>query len=268
MKIIESGENSDTVSIIENNYIEKASPGLKTYTARFDVTAATIASSIASRPALYEDIDHLIHTILEQEDELRSGFRQLLVLFPRAAFPPVWFLVGGHGPRGQAAMEGALIGSEGLSNQPERIAPLVLHELAHFQSAMVQGLETYQRIYGPEQTLLALALREGSAELIAKLTTGNHTNPAAEEYGLAHEKELWGKFRLDMQNRDPGDWMFTRPANPDWPSDLGYWMGYRIVKCYYDQAENKHQAIFDILNLRDFMTFLQKSRYAGNGQCL
>jgi hypothetical protein len=121
-----------------------------------------------------------------------------------------------------ARPEGVLVAAERFTGRPEDIVPLVLHELTHIQQATVQGIDTYRRIYGPDQTLLALALREGSAELIAALTTGRHTNPTGERYGMAHERELWVRFREEMHRREPGDWMFVRPSNPEWPPDLGY----------------------------------------------
>jgi hypothetical protein len=256
MRSIEAGQVEDTVAVIERDYLAKASPGLRAYARRFEVTAGTLTSALTARPALYADLDALADTILAQEEVLRAGFRRLQEIFPRAAFPPVWFFAGSHGPRGLADIAGALIGSEGLTSRPEDIAPLVLHELAHFQSAMVQGADVYQRIYGPSGTLLALALREGSAELVAELTAGRHTSPTAERYGLANEGDLWTRFREDMRGPDPGDWMFVRPANQEWPADLGYWIGYRIVRSYYDQADDKSQAIVDILSLSDFEGFL------------
>jgi uncharacterized protein YjaZ len=157
--------------------------------------------------------------------------------------------------------EGVIVAAERFKEQPEDLVPIVLHELAHFQQARVQGLETFLKIYGPGGSLLALALREGSAELIAELTTGRHINPAAERYGLAHESTLWPKFREEMRNPEPGDWMFVRPSNTDWPPDLGYWMGYRIARSYHEQASDKRRAIVDILGLTDFEAFLEKSRY-------
>lgn len=261
MRSIEAGEVKDTVAVIEREYLARASTGLRAYARRFEVTAASLTSALIARPALYADLDALADTVLAQEEVLRAGFRQLQKIFPPAAFPPVWFFAGSHGPRGLADPAGALIGAEGLTSRPEDIAPLVLHELAHFQSAMVQGVDVYQRIYGPAGTLLALALREGSAELLAELTAGRHTNPAAERYGLANEADLWARFREDMGRRDAGDWMFGRPANQEWPADLGYWIGYRIVRSYYDQANDKSQAIAEILSLTDFEGFLEASGY-------
>lgn len=54
----------------------------------------------------------------------------------------------------------------------------------------------------------------------------------------------------------------VQPSNAEWPPDLGYWIGYRIAKSYYDQAQDKQQAILDILALTDFEAFVRGSRYA------
>jgi hypothetical protein len=262
LRSIESAPDVDAAAVIERDYLGAASPGLRAYAEQFDVTGVSIATAVAASPDRYADLEGLVEAILAREEELRSGFRLLRELFPGTVFPPVWFVVGGHGPRGQASPAGALIGAEGLDTQPDQIAPLVLHELAHFQSAMLQGVDVYRRIYGPGRTLLALALREGSAEFIARLATGRHTNPAAEHYGLQHEAALWREFRQVMAGADTGEWMWVRPADPTRPSDLGYWIGYRIVESYYDRAEDRRQAIVDILSLTDFDAFLQESNYA------
>ena len=42
-------------------------------------------------------------------------------------------------------------------------------------------------------------------------------------------------------------------------NDLGYWVGYRIVKAYYQRSADKQQAFRDILELSDPHAFLAKS---------
>jgi hypothetical protein len=259
---IEAGGVHDTSAVIERDYLALASPGLRVYAEQYGVTADGITAAISAEPWRYAELDSLADAILAQRNELQSAFRQLIDLKPGAVFPPIWFIVGNNGPGGLTRPEGVLIAAERYVDQPGDVVPLVLHELAHFQQAVAQGAETYRRIYGPDGTLLALALREGSAELIAELTTGRHINPAAERYGLEHEKELWSSFREVMHNNEPGDWMFVFPSNPEWPPDLGYWIGYRIAKSYYDQADDKRQVINDILALTDFDAFLEASGYA------
>ena len=42
---------------------------------------------------------------------------------------------------------------------------------------------------------------------------------------------------------------------------MGYWIGYEIVKAYFDKAEDKKQAVAEILQLEDYDAFLDKSGY-------
>lgn len=256
------GPHSDTLAVLERDYLADASPGLHAYAARYDLTPACLAAALRERPHAYAHLDQHARAILAQEPALRSGFSRLRALLPEAVFPPVWFVIGHHGPGGLTRREGAIIAAEHYVGRAEDVVPLVLHEVAHFQQAMIQGVERYQRIYGADQTLLALALREGTAELVAELTTGRHINPAAEQYGLAHEKELWEQFSRDMGNREAGDWMFVQPSNEAWPPDLGYWVGYRIARRYYEQAEDRQQALYDLLDARDYAALLAASGYA------
>lgn len=262
LRMAAGASTEDSLRIIEQEYLAQASPGLRAWTERYDVTPRTMVAAIRERPGPYGDLEALADAVMEHEQSLRSAFRELRELFPGAVFPPVWFLVGDHAAGGLARPEGVLIAIERLSDDLRDVVPLVLHELAHIQSAMLQGPDVYRRIFGPDRTLLALALREGSADLIARLATGRHTNDRAERYGLQHEQELWTRFSREMHRRDPGDWMFVRPENADWPPDLGYWMGYRIASSYYEHADDKQQAVRDILNLTDFPAFLAASRYA------
>ena len=45
------------------------------------------------------------------------------------------------------------------------------------------------------------------------------------------------------------------------PRDLAYVLGSRIVKAYYDRADDKRQAVREILAVTDYPAFLEKSRY-------
>ena len=70
---------------------------------------------------------------------------------------------------------------ERFNDRPEALVPLVLHKLGHVQQSLVQGPEAFQRAADdPNTTLLARALREGTADLIAALATGWHINPLAD----------------------------------------------------------------------------------------
>jgi len=45
----------------------------------------------------------------------------------------------------------------------------------------------------------------------------------------------------------------------DKPADLGYWVGYQISKAYYDNSADKGKAINDMLNIKNYREFYDKS---------
>ena len=48
----------------------------------------------------------------------------------------------------------------------------------------------------------------------------------------------------------------------NWYADLGYFVGARICEAYYEQAEDKRQAIEDLLFISDPAAILEASGYA------
>ena len=91
---------------------------------------------------------------------------------------------------------------------------------------------------------------ERTANFVAELIAGHHINNAAHEYGMAHEAELWREFRTQFDKTDFFPWMYGRPTDGK-PNDLGYFIGYRIAKAYYDKALDKRQAVKEIITARN-----------------
>lgn len=50
-------------------------------------------------------------------------------------------------------------------------------------------------------------------------------------------------------------------ATADNLPDLGYWIGYQICKAYYENSPDKKKAITEMLNIRDYKDFLEKSKW-------
>ncbi|MCG3118974.1 MAG: hypothetical protein ALAOOOJD_01270 [bacterium] len=63
-----------------------------------------------------------------------------------------------------------------------------------------------------------------------------------------------------MLGKDFAGWYDSGPDGH--PKDLGYWMGYKITEAFYRRAQNRREAIKQILEIADFEAFLQASGYA------
>ncbi len=62
---------------------------------------------------------------------------------------------------------------------------------------------------------------------------------------------------FDQDKRDLSDRLFN--ATLERPGDLGYWVGSRVVKFYYQHATDKRSAFRTILEVSDPKAFLAKS---------
>lgn len=271
-------DEQQLVVALKQGYFDRASPGLTEYARRFNLTPDRLAARALKHAEFFESLGDLRHRISAQAPGIHKAFENLKAIHPGAVFPPVYFVVSGLGSGGQASQVGLLISADryaldesantaqsGLDlglRPPEQITHIVAHELAHIQQLRAQGLEQYLSIYGPNESVLAIAIREGTADFIADLTSGGHINPVAHTYGMAHEQEIWQAFKLAAHNKDTGDWFFVKPVkHPGWPQDIGYFMGYRIVESYYKNANDKNKAFQEILEVTDYDDFLDRSKY-------
>jgi uncharacterized protein YjaZ len=64
-------------------------------------------------------------------------------------------------------------------------------------------------------------------------------------------------FVADEDSIDLSKWLYN--GTIDKAGDLGYWVGYRIVKSYYQHAADKRQAFREILEMHDPRAFLARS---------
>ncbi|GAB2966362.1 hypothetical protein GCM10027048_40860 [Hymenobacter coalescens] len=208
---------------------------------------------VQRRRADYERARSASLRMSEAVPQCRASYRALKRVYPAAVFPPVYFAVGSFLVGGNSVPEGQLIGAE--MNEPAHIAPLVAHELAHAQ----------QRISYKYRILLEQCLIEGGADFLAELISGRPAAGPNYDYARVREQQLWQEFERD-QNLGENDsfalWLYggERPAGR--PADLGYCLGYQIIKAYYRRAPNKRQAVYDLLHIQDAREFLRLSGYA------
>ena len=261
LKVMSSG--CDSAAIVQREYLDKASPGLKYYIDDLGLTAEAFVKAIRKRPSEFAALQNLPQKLIAQEKMVRDAFVKLKQFIPDAVFLPTYLVIGPWRNHSEASEQGLLISVEGYHGAEDNVCTIA-HEHTHIQQALSQGLEQYQAIYGPEKSLLALTIREGTADFFAYLITERITltHDWALDYTQKHEKMLWERFRKEMHGRETGDWMWAKPKDTEQPRDVGYSLGLLIVQAYYDNADDKAQAVREILSVIDSPAFLEKSGYA------
>lgn len=232
-------------------YIKKGSIGLQGFISNRIISAEELLKMVNKRKANYEKTRNVDSLITAKEKLIKPYFYALKYWYPDAVFPPVYFVVGRYNSGGTASPDGLLIGAEMLTSL-DHLPELVIHESVHFQQKFPKGGKT---------TLLQQSIIEGSADFIAELVTGLKGNKQANNYGNAHKKELCKEFVQVMNTENFEDWLYGTTGKDKRPNDLGYWIGFEIVKAYFDQQKDKKQAVKEILNIKDFSGFLSKSGY-------
>lgn len=257
----------DTTSNAFEAYLEKGSVGLKDFIPDRIESAKALKSLVLSEQNYYQNIRKSSYKIKQFEKQIRASFYALKYLYPEAVFPPVYFLIGRTTSGGTASDNGLMIALEVYSDSNhitnygrpsldiELVPYVVAHELIHF----------LQKDDTDNETLLKHSIREGSADFIAELTSGEKVKYAngsnVYSYGDKNERTLWLEFKKSMYSTELSPWLYSITTDGR-PQNLGYWMGYKIVESYYEKASDKKKAIDDIINIRDYKEFFEKSGYA------
>lgn len=257
----------------QTHYIDRGTVGLEGFLPQRIVSAEALAQTVEQNARYYLSARESTLRVDAFEPAVRAAFRRLDERYPEAVFPDVYFVIGRMNSGGTTARSALIIGAEmyGLTESfpkdalsawhrdvlapPERIPGIVAHELVHYQQPFSFG----------RPSLLAASIREGAADFVAELISGQHINEHVHAWANPREAALWNAFRDRMQEDDYAGWLYDGDSADGRPADLGYWMGYKIVEAFYDRSADKDAALREILRHRDADAFLERSGYGASG---
>nr|WP_295382294.1 DUF2268 domain-containing putative Zn-dependent protease [Pseudoxanthomonas sp.] len=257
-RLYERTQGQPTAEQLQRDYLDGGSAGLHQFAKARRITGEAIAANLARNPQVYVDARRCMAVLPASRARLKASLQKLVELYPEARVPAVTIAVGRGKPVGTASADtGVQIGLEALCatdwinpDVEDRFVYVIAHEYVHVQQ-LPAFVETEQA------TVLESALMEGAAEFVGELISGEVAYLHLKHNTKGLEKAIETKFQADMDKRDLSDWIYnSKPGNP---GDLGYWVGYRIVKAYYRNASDKRQALRDIIGLRDARQFLARS---------
>ncbi|MBS0274273.1 MAG: lytic murein transglycosylase [Proteobacteria bacterium] len=245
---------------LQHGYIDKGSAGMRRFFSLRNTTAARIAQAIADHPKMYADARQGLAVLPAARTRIAAALAKLGDLYPGAKFPPVTIAVGRGKPVAIADETGVMVGLESLcaityfdSNLEDRFVHVVAHEYTHVEQALASPA-----LYNKQKpTVLEESLIEGAAEFMAELTSGSVSSAWFTGMMGDRAKATEAAFVADEDKTDLSKWLYN--GTIDKSGDLGYWVGYRIVKSYYEHAADKHAAIRDIIEIKDAHAFLARS---------
>ena len=205
--------------------------------------------------------------IESQKPMMMTSFARFKDIYPQAKFPPVYFVIGNFTSGGTVSPNGLLIGVEQKSKSPD----VPLDELSLWEKNIITPINDlpyviahelihYNQELPSDTTLLAASLREGMCDFIGELISGKTSNERLHIWAKGKEKLIWNDFKKEMWLNRRQNWIGNAmQETADRPADLGYWVGYMICKAYYDHAQDKKQAVSEILNIKNCRKFYNQS---------
>ncbi|GAB5554285.1 MAG: hypothetical protein Sapg2KO_38760 [Saprospiraceae bacterium] len=232
-------------------YIDQGSPGLKDFIPYRIESAKNLRKMVENRRADYAAIRDNSYQVATQVEQMRKAYQKLKTLYPKAVFPPAYFVIGAFNSGGTASENGIIMGVE-MQTDINNLPYIVAHEMIHFNQNYPEG----------NYSLLNQSIMEGAADFIGEIISGKQINQAALEYGEAHEAALCQEFVEIMNGDKYNGWLYgSNGKKAGRPNDLGYWMGYKICKAYAAKKDDQKQVVHDVLNIQDFSKFLEESGY-------
>jgi hypothetical protein len=260
-KIYEAAGGRPTADQLQRDYIAAGSDGLRQFAKLRNISGVRIADTLSKQPQLYSNARGCMAVLPRVRERLKGALRELARQYPQGRFPPVTIAVGRGKPIGIGSpVTGIQIGLEALCateyfdpNVEERFMYVIVHEYAH-------ALQVAELVDKKKLTVLEGALMEGAAEFTAELILGKPAYSRFTAMTRGREKEIETAFAADLDNTEVSAWLYN--GTMEKPGDLGYWIGHRIVRAYYQRASDKRQALRDILELTDAQA---KAFLAGSG---
>ena len=265
----------DSVNSFQQLYLDKATDGLIDFIRVREFQAEKYVKLVAKYPKFYKSLRKNTFEVKKTEQIIEIVFSKFKEFYPNFRPFKVCFAMGIMNTGGTISNNFVLIGTEiitstkemdlsefenneyrktfeGTEDLPTKIKSLVAHECVHTQQP--KGIDPDAM----KCKLLYKALREGSADFIAELVSSNLKK---NEYGDKNENQIWTDFRNELCSENSNNWLYNYSTVKDKPADLGYFVGYKIAKEYYNNASDKKQAVNDIIDMTNPIRFLELSKY-------
>lgn len=234
--------------IIRKMYLDKGSWAVKFIMEQYQYKAVDWVEYIEKNKEKLVKNRRFLLSVLEQKPEIDAKLAYFKQIYPAFRDAKVGFFIGVGHFGGRVETRDVLIGAEVIAHEKKDWAvSYVTHEFVHTQ----QKLGNYP--------LLAHSVHEGTADFVSELVNQKEQVEIYPSdyigFGNKNESAVWDTFKLYINSNVKGkffNFLYGTPGfkiNGKYMTDLGYFMGYKIAKAYYNNATDKKQALTEIISL-------------------
>jgi len=272
----------DSVKVIQRQYLDRATNGLKEFMKVRYFSAEFYTDRIKKYNKFYRSVRANTQLFLSPE-KLSDIIEHTRLLYPEGKPAKVALTIGPMSSGGTISNDYVLIGLEMIAGDKNCNVSEITNEnlksdiLSRSDQAGVQNfvhetiaheyIHTQQR---PIKTsacqciLLEQVIKEGVASFISEslIMRRKHENKSrAAVYASANEESLWKELKGELCATGLQNWLYNAAGSKKRPGDLGYRIGYKIAESFYINAADKNTAVKEMVETDNPLLFLDKSKY-------
>lgn len=260
-KITTTQDTVKQMAYLNDLFLSKGTSGLSAIMDARRYTPNEYLKAINSYPKFWNSIRENTLSTKNYTEEIQNGIDNFKNLYPDYKPAKIYFEIGVFRASGTALDSLVLIGAElamtnehtktselpksmqyvknyAKNNPIDDLAFLNIHEFVHTQQNVNWAYD-----------LLSQSVFEGSAEFIAEIVAGKPSIQPAIKYGSENDQKVKTLFSKEMFSPWYYNWIWNDTNNEFNTRDLGYYIGYAIVKKHYDNSDNKQKAIKEIIEI-------------------
>ncbi|WP_231491163.1 DUF2268 domain-containing putative Zn-dependent protease [Pedobacter sp. Leaf170] len=249
------------LEILQAEYVDKGTPGLKAFMEAKSYTTAAWLDCIRKYPKYWASIRAKTYQVKSLTTQFNPYLKKFKQLYPELKSASIYFCIGAMRSGGTTQGDKVLIGAElatgdsevDISELPQNTKKWLATYFGSNPFKDIVLLNMHEYVHTQEKsngnTLLAQCIFEGTADFVAELITGKVPAMPYMTYGKANHEVLKAKFKEEMFLSEFSGWLYNGTSNRYGVGDLGYYIGYSICKDYYEKAKDKKAAIKELIEL-------------------
>ncbi|MBX2969837.1 MAG: hypothetical protein KF803_10745 [Cyclobacteriaceae bacterium] len=260
---------ADSISIIQQKYIDRATGHFKTFIRIRKFTAEEYVTLLGKYPQFWKSVRPLTENIANRKDEIEAVLQKFKNELPAFEIPDVCFAIGCLRTGGTTGDKLILIGSEIAAADKyvvkDELTPWLKSVIGNTGDivSMVAHEAVHTRQKGRNTDLLVSVMNEGIADFVTELVSELNINTHIHNYGKAHACEIRNEFSevIRQKSNDLKPWLYNGNSAGNRIADLGYYVGYAIAELYYNKQSDKQKALEWLLDRSKYRRIYELSGY-------
>ncbi|SHI86865.1 hypothetical protein SAMN05443429_105164 [Cruoricaptor ignavus] len=278
-KITKTKDSILQKKLLEDLYFSKGTEGLKAIRKARNYTSQDYINAINNYPKFWNSVRKNTLKSKRYQRDLNLGIEKLRKIYPELKPAKIYFTIGALRTNGTYSHNLVLIGSEIAMTDKKTITDEFPESIRNarrkfFDSEPIKDLvllNIHEYVHTQQKpfvdNILSFVITEGVAEFISTKAMNLPSASPAINYGKTNSDKVRNKFEEEMFNMNNlYKWLWGDSPNDFGVRDLGYYIGYQMCENFYNQAEDKNEAIkkmieLDYSNEDEVEDFVKKSNF-------